>query len=450
MLKQTGAIILGLLLSQTLLAVPYTVDDFEFNTSLSDAETSLRVIDLPLSVYNKMQRRDYGDLRIFNAEGQIVPHQFSHEKKALLKQQTPLEFFPFSQQQVNATPSNIQVIINQKQGKQNLQINQQLKSNSKPKSAEYQYIIKNPEKNLSLCKLSLNWKQTKPSMILPFTLEASDTLQTWQTLDSRLVVSRLNYGGSQLSTKIVNFSCTTKKYLRLSWLNPEQNIHLQQIQALYSKNKAQQMQWSNFGKPYYDDEGTWLFESDVISAIRKIEFVAPQDGLLYKGTLYSRNSEEQRWNFHKEINQYRLNMGATTLKSNPIEIMANSDRYWKLALVADGQLTESQLPEIKVAWMPVQLHFLAQGKGPFQLAFGNPSIASTSNHDLNDLIKGFKDSGTNINKVSLNKIIDTNKSFEVEDKTPWKLIILWLVLIAGTGLMGFMAFRLFKPMKIED
>ena len=89
---------------------------------------------------------------------------------------------------------------------------------------------------------------------------------------------------------------------------------------------------------------------------------------------------------------------------------------------------------------------MAQGNGPFVLAFGNSKVKSQPNSSLTDLIDSIRQTGASIDVVSTGKIVNSGKTFTAESETPWKLILLWLVLILGTALMGFMAFRLFKQM----
>ena len=448
MLKYLSIIVSSLLLVQSLAAAPYTVDDFAFSAKISDAKTSLRELGIAESLYEKMQRKDFADLRVFSADGQIVPHQFSRPESIDSIRQVPLVFYPFNKEQA-ADPGNIRVIINQQAGKQSLSVNQQLGNTAAASNTEYQYIIENPEKNSALCKVKLDWTQSKPSMILALKLESSDNLQNWRTLSRNSNVSKLDYAGSQLIRDEIRFSCTKQKYLRLSWLKPEQQTRLKQIQAIYTRNDAPQMQWKSFGKPRYDKEGNWLFESNIVAAITQMEFVAPQDGLLYKGMLYSRNDEKQDWRFRQNVSQYRLNIGETDMRSDAFSLRSNSDRYWKLAIETEGRLNENQLPEIRAGWAPIQLLFLAQGTGPFTLAFGNPVTIPANSNDLNSLIKTYKDSGSSVDKVTLGSINQNQNYVAAKNKLPWKKIMLWLVLILGTALMGFMAYRLYQQMGKE-
>ena len=290
MLKLTISLLLQTLFIATVYAKPLTPDDFAYNATLSEAISSLRQVTLPLDVLQSMQRRDYGDLRVFNVEGQVVPHQFIHAISDAKTQETNLTFYPFSQQQA-ANPGHIRVIIDQRQGQQHVEINQQLNQDKSTKNREFQYIIENlkTKRKQGLCKLKLEWKQSTASMILPFSLESSDNLQSWTSRGRSFNVSRLNYAGAQLTRKEVDFSCTSDKYLRLTWLKPKQQAHLTQVNGLYNSAGEQQIQWKSFSKPIYDEDGNWLFESDVVASLLKMEFVAPHDGLLYQGRLYSRN-----------------------------------------------------------------------------------------------------------------------------------------------------------------
>ncbi len=439
----------------SLSAAPYTLEDFSYSATLSSANTSLRELDLPLSVYEKMQRKDYGDLRVFSGNGQLVPYQFSRIEEVHSQQQQSLVFYPFTKDQA-ADTGNIKVYINQKQQseqtkprEQSIKIDQKWGGDftDKHRSKEYQYIIENPQNKSKLCKIQLDWTQSKPSMVLPLTLESSNDLQHWERLSRKQSVSKLNYAGSRLIQNQISFSCTTKKYLRLTWLKPELQVHLQKVQGIFTSSSKTKTQWKSFGKPIQAKDNSWLFESDVVAGITKMQFTAPTDGFLYKGRLYVRNNENDKWRFIKNISQYRLNIGDTELQSSPFSLPLTKSRYWKLELDSESQFTNEQLPEIKAAWTPRKLLFLAQGKEPFYIAFGNPNIKPSEQSNLNQLVQTIRDSGSFIDNVTLGPIENTGKQFSPE--IPWKLILFWIVLILGTLLMAYMVFRLYKQMGLE-
>jgi hypothetical protein len=447
MRKFSILLILQILFLSITYAKPLSPDGFAYNATLSDAKSSLRQVILPLNVLQNMQRRDYGDLRVFSAEGQIVPHQFIHAMSEAKTQETELTFYPFSQQQIT-NPANIRVIINQRQGRQSVDINQQLNQAESAKSHEYQYIIENLEARhkQGLCKLKLEWVQSTPSMILPFSLESSDNLQNWKSCGRSHNVSNLSYAGAQLTRKEVDFSCTSDKYLRLTWLKPKQQVRLTKVSGVYSTAGEQAVQWKSFTKPIDDKAGNWLFESDVVASLIKMEFIAPQDGLLYQGKLYSRNNTKTPWRFRKNITQYRLNIGDTSLQSSAFSLTANNDRYWKLEPGYEAQLSENQLPEIRAGWQLQQLVFLAQGNAPFQIAYGNPSIVPTNNTGLSQLIRTFNDTGVTPDAVTVGNTQHNKNTPKIATDIPWKIIGLWALLIIGTGMLAYMALNLYRQM----
>jgi len=388
-----------------------SLDDFAYTASLTSGKTSLRQIDLPVDVYTKMYRGDYGDLRIFSADAQLVPHQFSRAETSSSTELVNLNFYPFNKQQAN-DDGNIRIEINQTTGQQQLKINQSLESKNDNK-VEYQYIIENSplqKQYQSLCKVKLYWQQSQTSLILGLKLESSKDLQNWTSLSKKLNVSRLNYGDSQLVRDEVEFSCTSQPYLRLTWLN--QSTH------------------------------------DKVSLVQ-MEFKAPQNGLLYKGKIFSRPSNDQAWRYRDQVTQYRLNLGDSELQSNPFSLGAINDRYWKFEPTIETQYTDSQLPQISAAWRSNKVLFIAQGNPPFTLAFGNPNVLPAKNSDLNNLIQSLQESGSTVDAVNLMSIEEGAQSFTRDGKSGWKKIALWIVLLLGTLMMGLMAYRLYKQMGVE-
>ncbi len=437
-----------------------TLEDFAYEAVLSDANSSLRQTVLPLSIYEKLSRRDHGDLRVFNSENQIVPHQFMQvAMPADTQQAQSLKFYPFNKAQAS-NPNNIRVIIKQTLGQQQLEINQQLNpqlkvlgttntaKNATKEQNEFQYIILNEraDDRQKLCQLKLGWTQTKPSMILPLSLESSDDLQNWHSISRSLNVAKLNFSGSQLVNEALKFPCTTKKYLRLTWLKPEQNNHIKHISGFYTRQAKQIIETAVLGQPYYDSNGDLLFENNLNIGLSSMEFVSLDDSFLMKGKLYSRNNELQPWRFHQNIMQYRLAIAETKLNSHPFSFLNNRDRYWKLDLASEAQLSASQLPKIYGSWNQIKLSFLAQGKDPFKLAYGNPAVAPANNTGLAELIRSVNNAGSELDQVVVSHPKKVRELARIEKQTPWKQIGLWLFLLIGTAVLAYMAFSLYRQM----
>ena len=58
-------------------------------------------------------------------------------------------------------------------------------------------------------------------------------------------------------------------------------------------------------------------------------------------------------------------------ESPPAHFEATSDRYWRLRIAKDPQLYRAT--QLELGYRPARLRFLAQGSGPFTLAYGEPA-----------------------------------------------------------------------------
>ncbi|MCF6262586.1 MAG: DUF3999 domain-containing protein [Xanthomonadales bacterium] len=426
---------------------PLALDHFAFSSTLSEADNSLREVTLPINILEKIQRKDFGDLRIFNAQGQEVLHQFRPASTRKQVIQTALNFYPFDREQV-ADPAYIRIKIQQSRNIRviNLESDQQ----KSPSSNEYQYIAENRNTSLPLCELILNWDQPKPNMILSIRVDASKDLQNWSTLNRSANLSKLDYAGSKLIHARLAIACTQHTYLRLSWVKPEPGLKLKYITAIYKQKKERVLQQKIIGKPDYGDDGNWYFKTATVAPVTQLELIPPTDGLLYKGRLYSRPDDTSQWRHQSLISQYQLKISGTKLSSTPLMLRPNNDSFWKIELDSSKQLRDDQLPDIKFGWRQRKLVFLAQGEPPFTLAYGNSQIAASNHHGINDLIKGMTNKSDMLDEVTPGKPIKntniTKLNPEPKKTIPWGLIGLWLLLILGTAVLGYMAYRLYQQM----
>lgn len=426
---------------------PLIPANFAYSSTLSDTDNSLREVTLPISILEQIQRKDFGDLRVFNAQGQEVPHQFRLATRGNQSTKATLNFYPFDRKQAS-NPAVIHIEILQNNSKQ--AINVESDQQNQQASNEYQYIAENKNTSLSLCELDLDWDQPESNMILPLKIEGSNDLQNWSTLNRSANLTKFDYAGSKLIHSKINIRCNKHAYLRLTWIKPEPGLKLKQITATYKQKKQSVLQQKIIGKPDYSDDGNWYFKIATIAPVTQLELIPPTDGLLYKGRLYSRPDETSQWRYQRDISQYQLKISGTMLSSSPLMLNPNNDSYWKIELDSSKQLRHEQLPDIKLGWRQQKLIFLAQGEAPFMLAYGNSQISPGNSHGISDLINALRGAGEILDEVTPGKPIKNTAisklGLEPKKSTPWGLIGLWLLLILGTAVLAYMAYRLYQQM----
>lgn len=211
--------------------------------------------------------------------------------------------------------------------------------------------------------------------------------------------------------------------------------------------EKQQWQWQTLGKPEVRQEqgaSEWLFANPGVIPVGKIRLMPPGAGNVYTGDVYSRSvsppGEKERWQYRGRLNQYLLNLNDTQVQSDAASVTVARDRFWKIRL--DGPTAASQVvPEIAVGWRPDTLLFLAQGNAPFTLAFGSSAVGSAGFGDLSASIPDVQAQSVSLGEIRPLGDVDPNRQ-----SFPWKLVVLWLVLISGTLLMAYMAFSLYRQM----
>ncbi len=440
-------LILFALLAPTLALAdkPLTADHFAFSATLSAADNSLREVALPINILEQIQRRDFGDMRVFNAQGQEVPYQLEKVTTNSQLFERELNFYPFSREQAS-NPVDIRIQILRDSNNQT--INMQSEQQRPPTDNEYQYIAENKNTAQFLCDLKLNWNQPKANMVLQIKIEGSNNLHNWSTLKASANLSMFEFAGSKLIHSRVSIACNKYKYLRLTWFKPEPGLKLNRISASYQQKGENVLQQKIIGKPNFGDDGNWYFKAPTIAPVTQLELVPPTNGLLYRGRLFSRPDDTSQWRLQHSISQYQLKISGTRLTSTPLALNFNNDVYWKIELDSSKQLSNDQLPDIRFGWRQQKLVFLAQGEAPFTLAYGNKQIEAGNNHGINDLIKAMRAAGEMPDKVTLGKIINNTNIAELEPEktTQWRLIGLWFLLIFGTIVLGYMAYRLYQQM----
>lgn len=438
---------------------PLTSEYFAFSSTFSAADSSLREVALPINILEQIQRRDFGDMRVFNAQGQEVPYQLQQVTTNSQVIERGLSFYPFSREQAS-NPVDIRIQVQQDSNMQTknvkiitLQTIFPQDEQQKPQTDdEYQYIAENKNTTQFLCGLKLNWNQPKANMVLQIKIEGSSNLQNWSTLKTSANLSMFKFAGSSLIHSRVSIACNKYKYLRLTWFKPEPGLKLNRIWASYQTKEEKVLQQKIIGKPDLGDDGNWYFTAPTIAPVTQLELVPPTDGLLYRGRLFSRPDDTSQWQLQHSISQYQLKISDTRLTSTPLALNFNNDVYWKIEIDSSKQLSNDQLPDIRFGWPQQKLIFLAQGEAPFTLAYGNKEIEPGNNHGISDLINAMRAAGEMPDKVTLGKIINNTNIAELEPEaepektTQWGVIGLWFLLIFGTAVLGYMAYRLYQQM----
>lgn len=421
-------------------------EDFAFGIPLTVNESApIYSFNIPKAVYQNIDRKDFGDIRIFNSSKTPVAHAIKTkaDKNTSKLPSKILAFFPILKSRAN--------------DKNNFSLN----INTDPKGAIINVRTENTENtddlfyyliDLSVLKtkpeqLLFSWWHLKDNLNIRTTLEYSHNLTDWTNIKTDTTLAELNFSGNILVKDKINLNGIKSKYLRLGWPIPLSEAKITKIQAIFpDKKTSYPLEWESF-PPGTVNPDTHTIEYQIqgifpASAVC-LEFAA--ENTVFKAQLKSRPDKNSDWKLQYSGLFYSININNTTLSSDPIKIKTIPDRFWQLKLFPKTPKLIHPLPNLKIGWIPHDISFLNQGQAPFLLAFGNYEIEPAQN-----LVDQLYSNMDNEKKLSMIKTAIAGNLVPLGEKRikpgniPWQKWALWTILISGVCLLGIMAFKLFK------
>jgi hypothetical protein len=438
-------------------------DDFAFGVDvLMNESHAFQTVDLPDHYYRHVARQDGRDLRVFNAEG--VPLSFTLSSQDITESGTrthQLPFFPI----VGSTGSKLSGLalrINRSTDGTIIDISEDGKQETG--TSVIAFIIDNSyshdeKADGRLVELEFDWAKPEYGFINDIKMEKSADLKIWSPLMSDESLSRLAYEGEVIGKQLIAVNRETDKFLRLTWSDPDL-FELKGIRAHYQWSQSRrELHWQDVNDLAYVDDtdeaeferGAYRFSIKGHAPVQQLTFRFDDGNAFYRGRLYSRSGAESRWITRGDFLQYKLKMPGGVVQSKPFQLPVVRDSEWLIRFDTPASIKASSLPVIRAGWYPERLTFLAQGRAPYIIAYGNPRVSAAST-DLGSLL-------TNLNEDQRKEILESPAMLAepVElagvsvlepgaKKFPYRTVLLWLVLLGGVLIMAKMAISLFRQM----
>jgi hypothetical protein len=427
--------------------------DFAYGIELSvSGQGALYGLPVPPQVYQECTRADLGDLRVFNSQG-LVPHLV---RAQLSKKNSPepvaLPFFPLmgEEEGPKRLPPNLHIatdsngtIIDIRQGE-----------GENPATVVTSYIIDTSGLKDKADWLEFSWFGQGDHFSTSVRVEASDDLSSWRSFVSQASLAELRFAGHDLLRNRIDMRAGAQKYLRFSWPAGQKGVVLTGIKAGYNREDVSQNRTILYLSGQAEASAkqgqvAYHYTSDGFFPVDQLSVRLPQNNSLAQVTLFSRASEDGPWRHRAEFLSYQLLVDGVRLDSSSKHIAPSTDRFWRLEIDAAASVGA---PMLELGWLPQQLVFVAQGQGPYTLAFGRAGLGgerSTVDRLLSSLDPR-QEKNLVMPAYAGNQIILGGKGQLLPSpEIPWRRWLLWASLVAGVLVIGGMALQLFKEMKIS-
>jgi hypothetical protein len=447
------SLLLLLFVAVSVCAEEPVLEDFAYGIELiTDNSAPIYRLPIPQQVYQKIYRRDLGDIRIFNSNGQRIPYAIRVQKSRETTRSywVNLPVFP-----LKGNPERLSRMDN---------IEIRVNDNGKIVDIHYQdesgqddpiipsYIIDLSGVKQNIDELVFDISNEAGSYLKSVFIEKSEDLNTWSMLVSNASLSRLQYGSHTLEKNNINIPGQRTNYLRFTWRDNSENLQVKSVRALLTTTGSkfdQERQWSAVtGIQSEDDRNKYEFDLGGIYPVDKVNVLLPDKNILIEASLRSRNDPNSTWDTHYTGLFYKMEMQDTLIEQQAIPLRTTTARYWQLDVKTDDGIGYG-LPQLKFAWVPNEIYFLARGSGPYILAYGNSQVQAPEK-PINALMQVL----SNEQQQSMIQPAGYGKTITYKGdaalipikEIPWRQILLWIIMVSAVITIAVIARKLYREM----
>lgn len=428
-------------------AAPAAARPADFATGMElrlQGEQPFHRIELPLAAHAQA-RPDLADVRIFNAEGETVPHAFARGEAApAAPAPTAVPRFPLHAPAGGHDAPALDVKIEQDGRLISLQSRHRGVSGSAAESWLFDLsALRQPAQ-----ALLLEWPVPANGFSTEARLEGSDDLKAWQALATAPLLD-LAFGGQRLQQKRVPFPASRFRYLRLMTRQPLPALSAAAVDTLPAAALVPE-RWLEVPGRAGDAPGEYVFDLGARLVATRLELKLPQPNTVAPVEWLVRERQRDDWRSVTRATLYRLRRDGADMASPALATGTQAGRYWLLRVDPRAGGLGSGTPVLRLAWRPSQLVFLVRGTPPFTLAFGQRDAAPVQ-LPLASLLPGYRPGmEADLPLASTGPAIPLGgrnaPAPGAEDATPpdWKRWLLWGILLLGVGLLAAMARSLLR------
>lgn len=422
-------------------------------------DNALVEVTLPLAVYQGVTRDDLGDLRVFNADDQVVPHTLRQSSRTRQSEETLTTELPFFPLRGEPESFGHDLSLRVERSAEGTIVDVRT-SDSPPPSTDTPvaaYLIDASALDDSIDGLQLSWQQTDANFLGQVILEASDDLKRWRPLTTS-AVANLTWQGHHLEQQKISLPRTRVTFLRLRWPAGQEALALASVTVITRTDipveQPPRQSFEREAMPIAGQPGSYRVDLGGAVPVDSVRIRLPGNNPLAQVRLSSTASIEQPGRERWRGLVYTLNIRGQELRNDAITLPPTRDRLWILTFEQDGE-TSHPTPVLEFGWQPDTLVFLAQGKAPFRLAYGSGQVLASST-PVEAFLRA-KGNGQTSGMPPAVAIAGEQYVLGGDERRlpgslpiPWKKYLLWGILGAGVLLIGVLAASLHRQMHTPE
>lgn len=404
--------------------------------------------DLPIEVYRSVADPGLRDIGVYDARGEPAPRLISAPKEA----ETPDEVVEKTLLPILAAPgtpvAELRLALERSDGGTSVRIESVAGADGTAPPALVAYLADLGEKTSRLRAVELDWPREVEPVITQLAIEGSEDLDHWFALGSGTVAG-LAQDNSRIERRRIELQSREVRYLRLSWTRAPEQWRLTRLAARYSQavrpaRRETQTLWPSGRDP---EDGGQLYDLGGAPPVDRVALQLPGGQDLVRASIQAWDPNGGYWRPVHEGQFYRLQREGGTIESEPAATAPVRAAKWKVVIERGSRTVDVGL---QLGWRPDRLLFLAQGQGPWQLVAGSaydaesdfPQARRYADPEMRDLLK--KAGPVGAAALGARVVLGGEARLEPAQSPAWRRWLLWIGLVAGVLLVGFMALRLLR------
>jgi hypothetical protein len=415
------------------------------------SEQPIVQLNVPDTVYQAVVTDDLSDVRVFNADGLPVPHALCAAPMAQAPTVSQESLPVYRLQDIKSAGSDGTRVEVQTPGGAQISVQGagQAQGSGDREQQTSAYVIDARGIDEELRAMQFDWSSPDGASEVRVSIQASDDLDRWRPLVAGSTLLSVKAGEQQLRRHRVAIPQAQYEYLRVERVDRGPPLQIDGVIAeRVTPAPTIEPMWF-FANPGASGEPTELeFDAARRAPITYARLVLSQDNTSLHVAIESRDDAKASWKTVWSGEAYSITTDTERRVSPPAEFAATTDRFWRVRLTNTSE-TFAQTPALELGYRPAQLRFLAQGEGPFTLAFGSRRAEPAPGRACDALLADMKreDLERNIGDAlaGLPRSLGGNDALRpLPKKTPVRQIVLWGVLVVGVGALVAMALSLLR------
>lgn len=359
-------VVLLALLSLPSTAAPLSMRDFASGVQLEPtSKGAIYAVPIPREVYAGVERQDLADLALFDREGNLVAMTIvPPEKKSSDEDAGSLPLFPLPR----ALSRDGSLRVSVRTDASGTVIGVDEKKRSVAGGGALAYLVDTGPLRDKLVGLRIVADGSGKGFMAQIRVEASNDLDQWWPVVDQATVGHLLSGKDRLESEPIRFPSMQGRYLRLTLVGEGELPPIQQVRGIVrTVAMSGEREWQSISLQQ-ESEGVYLFSLPGPMPVDRLRIKPASGNGILRVNASSRTEARAPWLHKLDGSVYRLQQGVAVLERSELELYPCTDRFWRLQ-VQDG--TGRGTPQVEVGWNPHRLLFVAQGEGPYTLAFGS-------------------------------------------------------------------------------